>query len=352
MPGYDANDSGEVATNHVDLLLDPIISQFYEPGSVMKMLTAASALENEVVTPSHPRSSTVAASVSGPSMVRNCGPQGHGQDPVPGRHGVLPQRGRVEGRRPPGTDDHARRDRRSTRPGTSWASGSATGIDLAGEVAGIAPDPRHSPWAPIDLANRSFGQGVATTPIQLATAFTPMINGGLRVQPHFLVAIDDRKQEVAPPDRVLTKKVSRQLKGIMEHVTGGVSWYAEGSLIPRYTWAARPARRRSGATAQGRYDRDTYNFSFVGFVGGDEPAAVVALRIDEADPRVPRPGDLDLSIKSFELFRRVALGIISTQEMRKSSDPSAGRPEPGSGAERVLEPVRYARRMHGRAGSR
>jgi cell division protein FtsI/penicillin-binding protein 2 len=253
----------------------------------------------------------------------------------------------------------ARLGRNTTRAATAlyrtWRKlgiGQRTGIDLAGEVAGIAPDPRQTPWAPVDLANRSFGQGVATTPIQLATAFTPMINGGLRVQPHFLVAIDGREQAVAPPDRVLTKKVSRQLKGIMEHVTGGVSWYAEGSLIPRYTVGGKTGTAQIWRSSLGRWDRNTYNFSFVGFVGGDEPAAVVALRIDEADPKVRRPGDLDLSIKSFELFRRVALGIISTQEVRKSSDPDAGRPEPGSGAEKFLDPDRYARRMHARAGSR
>ncbi len=131
-----------------------------------------------------------------------------------------------------------------------------------------------------------------------------------------------------------------------------MSWYAEGALIPRYIVGGKTGTAQIWRNAQGRFDPDTYNFSFVGFVGGDKPAAVVALRIDEADPRVPQPGDLDLSIKSFELFRRVALGIISTQEVRKSSDPSAGQPEPGSGAERVLEPVRYARRMHGRSGSR
>lgn len=179
-----------------------------------------------------------------------------------------------------------------------------------------------------------------------------MINGGLRVQPHFLIAIDGRKQALASPDRVLQRRVAKQLKSIMEHVTAGVSWYAEGALIPRYKVGGKTGTAQIWRSAQHRFDRDTYNFSFVGFVGGDEPAAVVALRIDEADPRVARPGDMDLSIKSFELFRRVALGIISTQEVHKSSDPAAGRPEPGSGAERILDPVRYARRMHARAGSR
>jgi cell division protein FtsI/penicillin-binding protein 2 len=350
VPGYDANDSGNVATNHMELLRDPIISEFYEPGSVMKMVTAASALENGVVTPGT-RIIDSSGIRFGSQVVRNADRKGMGR--IPFRDVVAYSRNVAVSR-------VAARLGRTTKSAAStlyktWRKlgiGQPTGIDLAGEVAGIAPDPRDIPWAPVDLANRSFGQGIATTPVQLAAAFTPMVNGGLRVQPHFLMAIEGRPQAVAAPDRVLTKKVAKQLKGIMEHVTGGVSWYAEGSLIPRYTVGGKTGTAQIWRSSQGRFDRNTYNFSFVGFVGGDEPAAVVALRIDEADPRVPRPGDLDLSIKSFELFRRVALGIISTQEVRRSSDPTAGRPEPGSGAERVLDPARYARRMDARKGSR
>ncbi len=51
VPGYDANDGGNVAAQDPALVQDPIVTQPYEPGSVMKMLTATSAIENHVVTP-------------------------------------------------------------------------------------------------------------------------------------------------------------------------------------------------------------------------------------------------------------------------------------------------------------
>ena len=71
--------------------------------------------------------------------------------------------------------------------------GQLTGVDVAGEVAGIAADPERSPWAGIDLANRSFGQGVAVTLVQLVNAFAPMADGGMRVQPHFLARSETRR---------------------------------------------------------------------------------------------------------------------------------------------------------------
>ena len=57
--------------------------------------------------------------------------------------------------------------------------GRPTGIELGNESAGIVADPASNPWQDIDLVNRSFGQGVAITPLQLATAFSAMVNGGM-----------------------------------------------------------------------------------------------------------------------------------------------------------------------------
>ena len=50
-------------------------------------------------------------------------------------------------------------------------------------------DPATQPWREIDLANAAFGQGVAVTPIQLATAFSTIVNGGTTVQPHVVQGI-------------------------------------------------------------------------------------------------------------------------------------------------------------------
>ncbi len=229
VPGYDANDE---AHRDQALVQDPIVSQPYEPGSVMKMLTAASAIENHVVTPG---TRILDSSVLhlGPSKVHNWDGLGMGR---------LPFQDIIAFSRNVGVSRVAARLGKNTARAASklyatWQKmgiGVRTGVDVAGEQAGRALDPRQSPWAPIDLANRAFGQGVTATPIQLATAFTPMINGGTMVQPHFLVAIGDTPQAVTPGTRVLSKKVANQLSGILHHVTSSVSWYAKGSLIQHY----------------------------------------------------------------------------------------------------------------------
>ena len=60
--------------------------------------------------------------------------------------------------------------------------------------AGIVRDPGLTPWREIDLANGAFGQGVAVTPIQLATAYAALVNGGTLVQPHVVKSVGDRRR--------------------------------------------------------------------------------------------------------------------------------------------------------------
>jgi len=350
VPGYDANDGGNAAHKDPALVQDPIVAQPYEPGSVMKMLTATSAIENHVVTPDTRILDTRSLSF-GSKNVHNWDGLGMGR---------MPFRDIIAFSRNVGVSRVAARLGRTTAraAATLYATwhkmgiGVRTGVDVPGEVPGSAPDPGRKFWAPIDLANRAFGQSVTATPIQLASAFTAMINGGTMVQPHYLVAVGDTKQSVPPGKRVLPKRVANQLLGLLHHVTSSVSWYAAGSLIQHYqvggkTGTAQIWNPSLGAT--GKYDLRYYNFSFVGYVGGDTPSAVVAVHIDHARPLPNDATGIKLNETSFQLFRGVAKAVIRYLDVPRSTDPKAGQPEPGSQAERLLEPARYYRRMH-RAG--
>ena len=112
----------------------------------------------------------------------------------------------------------------------------------------------------------------------------------------------------------------------------------EGSLIRATRSAARRARPRSG-TSEGKYTYNLFNFSFVGYAGGDAPNAVIAVRIGEASPKVDGQGDLELIITSYQLFHRIATDALRAWTF-PASDPNAGRPEPGSAAQAALDPAR------------
>src|SRR5439155_1365314 len=86
------------------------------------------------------------------------------------------------------------------------------------EVPGILRDPTIKPWAQVDLANAAFGQGVAVTPIQLATAYSALVNGGVLVKPHVVAGVGDREQATEAGSQVISADMSRQMTDLMYHV--------------------------------------------------------------------------------------------------------------------------------------
>lgn len=343
VPGYDANNYAVQWARNPEAFRDPILSSSYEPGSVMKMFTAAAALDSKRVT----LGKLVQDSGSlrfPPYTVRNADHKAMGW--IPFRDVIAYSRNVATARTAARLGRNVPKSSAVLyRMWTRLGLGQRTGIDLANEEVGIVRDPAKYPWAPIDLANRSFGQGVSVTQVQLAAGYTPMINGGFLVRPHFLVQIDGQPAVKPTRERVLSGQIAGQLHSVLDHVTGGVPWYAKGSLIRGYQVGGKTGTAQIWQEDKGRYSRDVFNFSFIGYVGGDDPAAVVAVRIEEARAHSEVQGAIELNITSYQLFNRIAHTIIDGLDLRRSSWPGAGFPEPLSAADRELTPSRYRQHL-------
>ena len=340
VPGYDANDYAAEWVRRPTIFLDPIVSTTYEPGSVMKMFTAAAALDSKRVTLSKKVKDSV--TIRFPSnVVRNADHRSMGW--IPFRDVIAYSRNVATARTAANLGRSVPKSSAVLyRMWTRLGIGQRTGIDLAHEEVGLVRDPASKAWQPIDLANRSFGQGVAVTQLQLATGYTPMINGGFRVTPHFLHRIDGAAPATPKRERVLPAQIAGQLHQVLDHVTSAVPWYASGSLIRDYQVGGKTGTAQIWQQEKLRYSRDVFNFTFVGYVGGDKPEAVVAVRIEEARVTSKFQGAIDINLTSYQLFRRVAVDIIRTLDIRKASDPDVGYPEPLSAADAPLTPARYA----------
>ena len=149
--------------------------------------------------------------------------------------------------------------------------GQPTGIDVAGEVGGLVRDPGIKAWRQIDLANGAFGQGVAVTPIQLATAYAALANGGTMVQPHVVKEIGDRVVPVAPKATgVVDPSVSRTLVGMMQHVITEVPFYRDRTLVPGYDVGGKTGTAQiwdpKANNGHGAWKVNLFNYSFVGYI--------------------------------------------------------------------------------------
>ncbi len=309
VPGYDENDYSTVASTSPGLFADPIASQVYEPGSVMKMLTAAAALNAGVVT----LDQTVQDSTElrfGSDVIRNYDDLSMGR--LPFEDAVAYSRNVAVAKVAATLDKTV--PTAAARLYGMWQQfgiGQPTGIDLANEAAGIVADPATQPWQPVDLADRAFGQGVAVTQVQLAVAYAAMVNGGMKVTPYLVKQIDDTPHAVAPPTSIISPSLAGQLQSLLQHVTEVVPWYKSGTQIPGYVVGGKTGTAQIWDASANAWEPNTFNFSFDGFVGTDKPRAVITIRIQDGVPDNRGGGNLYLAVASYQLFRRLAIDTMS-----------------------------------------
>jgi cell division protein FtsI (penicillin-binding protein 3) len=331
-PSYDANDYRTIADAAPGRFIDPVVANVYEPGSVFKMMTAVSALQAGTVTRTTRIKDVGTLRLDGgESKIDNADRRGMGW--ITFEDGIAYSRNVVAAKVALGLGDSTKQSAAILYD--TWRKlgfGQKTGIDVAGETAGEAyvRDPAAKPWSQIDLANGSFGQGVAVTPIQLATAYSALANGGMLVQPHVVTGIGARELTVPQRGRVVPKKISKTLLRMMDHVVEEVSFYRDRTRVPGYHVGGKTGTAQIWDARRKRWKHNLFNYSFVGYISREAgaPDLVVAVRIEEGRPRVARVGRLEMPVMSFELFRRIATDAITTPDLL--DDRVVAEPVPAS----------------------
>jgi cell division protein FtsI/penicillin-binding protein 2 len=317
-PSYDGNDYATIAASNPSRFIDPIVSSVYEPGSVFKMLTVVAAMEKgEVTTKSMVKDTGILRLDHGRSHVDDADHKAKGwmtfEDAIAWSRNVVAAKVAI------GLDQSTRKAAGILH--STWTRlgfGSRTGVDVAGEVEGLVRDPAIRAWREIDLANGAFGQGVAVTPLQLATAYAAMVNGGQLVQPHVVQAIGLADRQVQPRGQVISADLSKTLIGMMNHVVTTVPFYRDRTLIKGFDVGGKTGTAQiwdSGLNkGRGGWKHNIFNYSFIGYIGrqAGKPDLIVAIRIEEGTPTVAKLGQLEKPVMSFELFRRIAHDAITT----------------------------------------
>ena len=327
-PSYDANDYGAVAAAGPERFLDPVVAAVYEPGSVFKMVTAAAVLEAGVVKRT--------SGVRDQAILRLDGGKAFVQNADRGSKGSLTFEDAVAWSRNVVMSKVALKLAPTAQAAAEvlyemWAKlgfGATSGVDLAGEVPGIVRDPARTAWRQIDVANGSFGQGVAVTILQLATAFSAMVNGGILPTPHVVQRVGAEAVVTGDRGRVLTTALSAELVKIMRRVPLAVPFYRDRTLIPGYVVGGKTGTAQIWDGEKKRWKVNVFNYSFVGFVGRRSPEVVVAVRIEEGRPTVLQVGMIEMPVESFELFRRVATDAMATLDLAPVPARPTASPDP------------------------
>jgi cell division protein FtsI (penicillin-binding protein 3)/stage V sporulation protein D (sporulation-specific penicillin-binding protein) len=265
-PGYDANKANRVPQA---LQRNRAITDTFEPGSTFKLVTISGALSTGIVTPEMkfrlPYSIPVADRI-----VHDAEPRGTETLSVAQ---ILSHSSNV------GAVTIAEKLGAPTL--MEWIQkfgfGKQTGIDFPGESPGqVLPLDK---WYGSTIGNVPIGQGIAVTPIQLASAYAAIANGGVWVQPHLVERIGGRAVDNLKRRRVVSPAVDAVLKAMLTGVVDEHGGTGNAAAIPGYTVAGKTGTAQK--PGPGGYTTGKYVASFVGMVPVKHPRLVVLVVVDE-----------------------------------------------------------------------
>lgn len=161
--------------------------------------------------------------------------------------------------------------------------GKATGIEQGHEEAGSVPSPTGGFGLDIQYANTTFGQGMNITILQVASAFSAVINGGTYYRPHLVEQVtysdgrvDKKKLEIIQ-SQVVSADAGDIVKEIMIKVVESTN---QAAMRPGYSVGGKTGTAQIAKPEGGYYD-DKINGTYIGFIGGDAPEYVVVVRVNE-----------------------------------------------------------------------
>jgi cell division protein FtsI (penicillin-binding protein 3) len=268
--GYPSFDPAE-ATQTADGMRNPIIEDVYEPGSTSKLITAAAALEEGIMTQDTPfvvpnrlpRAGTTFRDAHDP------------ETPYLTFAGVLATSSNM------GTimygeklDDQVFYDYLR-----SFGLGEVSGLGLPGESAGVVPEPKT--WSRTSKFTMMFGQGLSTNPLQQLGVYQTVANGGVHLPPSVIEGVTDQQgvYTATPPaasERLLREDTTQTLTDILMHVPTDEGT-APTAAVDGYHVAGKTSTADRFDPDLGRYKGVTA--SFVGFAPAETPKYVVAVTV-------------------------------------------------------------------------
>lgn len=260
------------------LYKNPFITNLYEPGSTMKPLVMAGAINDGLVTPY-----TQCPICSGPVQVGNYAIHTWNDEYFPNTTmmDVLKHSdntGMVYVAQKMGLD-------RMLSNFAKFGVSDPTNIDLQGEATSTIRD--RQTWYPVDLATSGFGQGIAVTPIELLDGFAAIANNGTRMEPHVVdhVIISDGQTITIPP-KVVDQPITPTTAKIVTEMLVYTVDKGEAAFARLHGYRIAGKTGTASIPVAGHYDPTKTIASFIGFAPADNPkfAMLVIMNDPKASP--------------------------------------------------------------------
>ena len=293
-PTYNANKFGQTA---VERFIDPIASYHYEPGSTMKVVTLAGAIENRAITPAMTLNDPGHITVGGVTLY-DWDRQNRGTVTYTKVLESSLNVGAVSALELEGADAYYRNL-------VGFGFGRPSGVDVAAESA--VPVKAQADYRPSEMATMSFGQGINVNMVQMIAAVNVIANGGRYAQPHVVERAGGKPtaQSLAPARQVVSAATAAQVNEMMKAVVQNGS----GSMA-RVAGFEKDEAGKTGTSqmpVNGQYTQDVWS-SYVGYLPASNPRFVMLVVV-----RKPHNATWILNdgyIVAAPIWRRIAQDIV------------------------------------------
>ena len=302
------------------------VSTLFEPGSSLKVVTVAAALEENLTTPDEVLDCEMGATYVGRRRIRDHKPFGELTVSQ-----ILANSSNV------GTVKLGLRlgDWTLHRYLVRFGFGRKTGLPLPGETAGLLRSV--GDWKAGSMGSIPIGQEIGVTAVQMARAVSVIANGGWLVQPRIIGLMihpdgQEQRPEVAQRRRVISQKTAATMRAMMESVVRDGTGRHAGT--PGYRVAGKTGTAQKVDPDTGTYSRTAYVPSFVGFAPVNQPSIMVVIVLDSPI------GEYYGGLVAAPVFPRVATQVLRFRDVPpEMAVPESLRPEPQLPAVEIADMV-------------
>jgi cell division protein FtsI (penicillin-binding protein 3) len=266
-PAYDANKFTTADPGH---LRDPMLSDIYEPGSVMKVVTLAGALDQGKITPATTIYDPGYVDVGGGVRLRDWNLRDNGTVTMTNVLESSLNVGAVRAEQAEGQDAFLHYL-------DAFGIGRGSGVDVSGETVSKL----RTSWRPSELATAAFGQGVAVNMVQMVGAVNVIANQGRWVEPHVVARVGSAPTSVPAPRQAVSPQTAATMTKMMESVVQHGSGY-----LARVQGFEQNEAGKTGTSQMvegGSYSPDHYWASYVGFLPADNPRFTMLVVVRQPD---------------------------------------------------------------------
>lgn len=277
------------------------VTDTFEPGSTMKAFVIAQALDNKLISPNTKIFCENGSFKIGKRIIREA-EKNHAQGNITVSQ-ILAYSSNI------GTSKIALKmgDKKLKQGLQLFGFGEKSGVDLPGEAKGITVK---LPWNDHLLANVSFGQGITTTPLQMANAYAAIANGGVLNKPYIIESIRDvesgeiQQTKTSQIRRVISEETAAKMRLMLAGVTSG-DGTGIAARVPGYSVAGKTGTAQKIKEGSRGYQKGAYIGSFTGFIPANNPRYVIYIGIDH-----PRKNGYYGSIVAAPLFSKIASYLV------------------------------------------